>query len=163
MHNRVFDKSKLPSRDVTEGTSRAPHHSYICATALIHKQSHQPLAGFLGDGCVTAAGGTVNDNLRKVVWNADGDVIWPAAKPITATGGVIGLRGSLAPEGAIVMIAGMPEAGLTFRGPALCFDLLVEDLELEKSKKDWRPRKTNFGSGALWKYAQSVGPAARWR
>jgi dihydroxy-acid dehydratase len=38
-------------------------------------------------------------------------------------------------------------------------DLLVEDAELEKRKKDWQPRKTNFGSGALWKYAQMVGPA----
>jgi hypothetical protein len=35
----------------------------------------------------------------------------------------------------------------------------VGDAELEKRRKEWRPRKINFGSGALWKYAQMVGPA----
>jgi dihydroxy-acid dehydratase len=38
-------------------------------------------------------------------------------------------------------------------------NLQLGDAELEKRKKDWRPRVTNFGSGALWKYAQVVGPA----
>jgi dihydroxy-acid dehydratase len=216
--------------------------------------------GFLHGDCLTVTGRTVNENLRKVVWNPDQDVIWPADKPITATGGVVGLKGSLAPEGAIVKVAGMPEAALIFRGPALCFDneeacfeavtkrryaegcvfviryegprggpgmremlattaalygqgmgskvalvtdgrfsgatrgfcvghvgpeaavggpialvrdgdmieidaikgtvnLQLGDAELEKRKKDWQPRQTNFGSGALWKYAQMVGPA----
>jgi dihydroxy-acid dehydratase len=216
--------------------------------------------GFLHGDCLTVTGRTVNENLRKVVWNPDQDVIWPADKPISATGGVVGLKGSLAPEGAIVKVAGMPEAALIFRGPALCFDneeacfeavtqrryaegcvfviryegprggpgmremlattaalygqgmgskvalvtdgrfsgatrgfcvghvgpeaavggpialvrdgdmieidaikgtinLQLGDAELEKRKKDWQPRKTNFGSGALWKYAQMVGPA----
>src|SRR5450631_416864 len=78
--------------------------------------------GFLHGDCLTVTGRSVNDNLRKVVWNPDQDVIWPADKPITATGGVVGLRGSLAPEGAIVKVAGMPQAELTFKGPALCFD-----------------------------------------
>jgi dihydroxy-acid dehydratase len=216
--------------------------------------------GFLHGDCLTVTGSTINENLRKVVWNPDQDVIWPADKPITTTGGVVALKGSLAPEGAIVKIAGMPEAALIFRGPALCFDneeacfeavaqrryaegcvfviryegprggpgmremlattaalygqgmgskvalvtdgrfsgatrgfcvghvgpeaavggpialvrdgdmieidaikgtvnLQLGDAELEKRKKDWQPRQTNFGSGALWKYAQMVGPA----
>ncbi|MGH6850011.1 MAG: dihydroxy-acid dehydratase [Methylocella sp.] len=216
--------------------------------------------GFLHGDCMTVTGRTVNENLSKVIWNPDQDVVWPADKPISPTGGVVGLKGSLAPEGAIVKVAGMPEAALIFRGPALCFDneedcfeavtkrryaegcvlviryegprggpgmremlattaalygqgmgakvalvtdgrfsgatrgfcvghvgpeaavggpialvrdgdmieidaikgtidLHLGDAELEKRKKDWQPRQTNFGSGALWKYAQIVGPA----
>jgi dihydroxy-acid dehydratase len=216
--------------------------------------------GFLHGDCMTVTGRTIAENLEKVAWNPDQDVVWPADKPITATGGVVGLKGSLAPEGAIVKVAGMPEAAMTFRGPALCFDneedcfeavtkrryaegcvfviryegprggpgmremlaitaalygqgmgskvalvtdgrfsgatrgfcvghvgpeaavggpialvrdgdmieidaikgtvnLQLGDAELEKRKKDWQPRKTNFGSGALWRYAQTVGPA----
>jgi dihydroxy-acid dehydratase len=216
--------------------------------------------GFLHGDCMTVTGRTIAENLEKVAWNPDQNVVWPADKPITATGGVVGLKGSLAPEGAIVKVAGMPEAALIFRGPALCFDneedcfeavtrrryaegcvfviryegprggpgmremlattaalygqgmgskvalvtdgrfsgatrglcvghvgpeaavggpialvrdgdmieidaikgtldLQLGDAELKKREKDWQPRKTNFGSGALWRYAQMVGPA----
>jgi dihydroxy-acid dehydratase len=306
MDNRVFDKTKLPGWHVTEGTSCAPHWSYLYAMELTRNQIHQPLVGgascwneaapctiapmrqaqavkkgvvSAGDtprefrtitatdgiamgreACLIVTSRTVNENLRKVVWNLDQDVIWPADKPITATGGVVGLRGSFAPEGAIAKVAGMPESELTFKGPALCFDSeeacleavaerryaeecvfvirnegprgrpdmremlsttaaihgqgmgskvalvtdgrfsgvtrgfcaghagpeaaagcpiapvrdgdiieidaikgtidrQVGDAELEKRKKDWRPHKTNFGSGALWKHAQMVGAA----
>ena len=55
-------------------------------------------------------------------WNDDQDVVRPANKPITPTGGVVGLRGNLAPEGAIVKVAGMPLDKQVFRGPARCFD-----------------------------------------
>jgi len=216
--------------------------------------------GYLHGECLTVTGRTIAENLAKVAWNPNQDVVWPADEPIDPSGGVVGLRGSLAPEGAIVKIAGMPKEALTFRGPARCFDneedcfqavtkrnyqegcvfviryegprggpgmremlattaalygqgmgtkvalvtdgrfsgatrglcvghvgpeaaaggpiaLLrdgdiveidaisgtinhrIGDAELEKRRKDWRPRKTNFGSGALWKYAQMVGPA----
>ncbi len=216
--------------------------------------------GYLHGGCLTVTGRTIAENLAKVAWNPDQDVVWPADRPISPTGGVVGLKGSLAPEGAIVKIAGMAESALRFRGPARCFDneedcfdavtkrnyqegcvfviryegprggpgmremlattaalygqgmgskvalvtdgrfsgatrglcvghvgpeaavggpiaLLrdgdfieidaaagtvnhqIGDAELEKRRKDWRPRQTNFGSGALWKYAQMVGPA----
>ena len=53
-------------------------------------------------------------------WNPDQDVVRPANKPITKTGGVVGLKGNLAPDGAIVKVAGMTE--LKFSGPARCFD-----------------------------------------
>ncbi len=216
--------------------------------------------GFLHGDCLTVTGRTIAENLANVAWNANQDVVRPANNPISPTGGVVGLKGNLAPEGAIVKIAGMPESALTFRGPARCFDNeedcfeavtkrnyqagcvfviryegprggpgmremlattaalygqgmgskvalitdgrfsgatrglcvghvgpeaavggpiallrdgdLIEidalrgtvnhhlgDAEIEKRKKDWQPRKTNFGSGALWKYAQMVGPA----
>ncbi len=41
----TFDKSKLPSRHVTEGPSRAPHRSYLYAMGLTTKQIHQPFVG----------------------------------------------------------------------------------------------------------------------
>jgi dihydroxy-acid dehydratase len=216
--------------------------------------------GYLHGECLTVTGRTIAENLAKVTWNPNQDVVWPADRPISPSGGVVGLKGSLAPEGAIVKIAGMPESALMFRGPARCFDneedcfetvtkrnyqegcvfviryegprggpgmremlattaalygqgmgtrvalvtdgrfsgatrglcvghvgpeaalggpialvrdgdiieidsisgtitLQIGDAELEKRRKEWRPRKTNFGSGALWKYAQMVGPA----
>ena len=45
MDARRFDKSKLPSRHVTEGPSRAPHRSYLYAMGLTEEQIHQPLVG----------------------------------------------------------------------------------------------------------------------
>ncbi len=78
--------------------------------------------GFLHGDCLTVTGRTIAENMASVKWNEHQDVVRPADKPITVTGGVVGLRGSLAPEGAIVKVAGMPPESLTFAGPALCFD-----------------------------------------
>jgi dihydroxy-acid dehydratase len=216
--------------------------------------------GFLHGDCLTVTGRTIAENLAKVVWNDQQDVVRPANAPITATGGVVGLKGNLAPDGAIVKVAGMAPERLTFTGPARCFDTeeacfeavrarsykegevlviryegprggpgmremlattaalygqgmgdkvaLITDgrfsgatrgfcvghvgpeaalggpigllrdgdiieidavegrlavrldaAELERRKKDWKPRQSEFGSGAIWKYAQQVGPA----
>jgi dihydroxy-acid dehydratase len=76
--------------------------------------------GFLHGDCLTVTGRTMAENLRSVRWNPDQDVIRPADRPLLPTGGVVGLRGNLAPEGAIVKVAGM--AALKFTGPARCFD-----------------------------------------
>ncbi len=214
--------------------------------------------GFLHGECLTVSGRTIAENMSKVRWNADQDVVMPANKPITKTGGVVGLSGNLAPDGAIVKVAGMKNQ--VFSGPARCFDseeecfaavnarnykegevlviryegprggpgmremlqttaalygqgmgdklalitdgrfsgatrgfcighvgpeaavggpiALIRDgdvididavkgtldvrlsaEELETRKADWKPRAQNFGSGALWKFAQGVGPA----
>ncbi len=78
--------------------------------------------GFLHGDCITVTGRTIAENMASVKWNEHQDVVRPADRPITVTGGVVGLRGSLAPEGAIVKVAGMPADALTFSGPALCFD-----------------------------------------
>jgi dihydroxy-acid dehydratase len=78
--------------------------------------------GYLHGDCLTVTGRTIAENLEKVKWNADQDVVYPANKPITVTGGVVGLKGNLAPEGAIVKIAGMEQSMLKFTGPARCFD-----------------------------------------
>src|SRR5216683_1809093 len=76
--------------------------------------------GFLHGDCITATGRTVAENLRDIVVPMNQDVVRPASAPITATGGVVGLKGNLAPQGAIVKVAGMSE--LRFSGPARCFD-----------------------------------------
>jgi dihydroxy-acid dehydratase len=214
--------------------------------------------GFLHGDCLTVTGRTIADNLKKVKWNPDQVVVRSADNPISPTGGVVGLRGNLAPEGAIVKVAGMKK--LHFKGPARCFDseeacfeavnkrsykdgevlviryvgprggpgmpemlsttaalygqgagekvalitdgrfsgatrgfcvghvgpeaaeggpigllrdgdiveidaekgtLSVElgDAELAKRKAEWMPRSHAYKSGAIWKYAQGVGPA----
>jgi dihydroxy-acid dehydratase len=76
--------------------------------------------GFLHGECMTVTGRTVAENMKHVAWNPDQDVVRPADRPLLATGGVVGLSGNLAPEGAIVKVAGM--ANLQFTGPARCFD-----------------------------------------
>src|SRR3954447_22978711 len=78
--------------------------------------------GYLHGDCLTVTGRTIAENLSKVAWNPDQDVVFPANKPITKTGGVVGLKGNLAPEGAIVKVAGMPADKQSFTGPARCFD-----------------------------------------
>jgi dihydroxy-acid dehydratase len=214
--------------------------------------------GFLHGDCLTVTGRTIAENLEKVRWNADQDVVRPANAPITATGGVVGLAGNLAPDGAIVKVAGMKN--LRFTGPARCFDseeacfeavsnrayregevlviryegpkggpgmremlsttaalygqgmgekvalitdgrfsgatrgfcvghvgpeaavggpialirdgdvitldgetgeisVALDEVEFARRRKDWQPRETDYASGALWKYAQSVGDA----
>lgn len=216
--------------------------------------------GYLHGDCITVTGKTIAENLADVVFPTNQDIVRPISDPITTTGGVVGLRGTLAPEGAIVKVAGMTD--LMFRGPARCFDTeeaafdavqkreykpgeviviryegpkggpgmremlattaaiygqgmgdkvalitdgrfsgatrgfcvghvgpeaavggpiaVVKDgdiiaidaergtldvefsaEELEARRKEWHPRRHDFQSGALWKYAQTVGPALK--
>jgi dihydroxy-acid dehydratase len=216
--------------------------------------------GFLHGDCLTVTGRTIAENLEKVAWNPDQDVVRPHDAPLTRTGGVVGLKGNLAPEGAIVKVAGMPADKQTFTGPARCFDseeecfeavngrtyrggevlviryegprggpgmremlattaalygqgmgdkvalitdgrfsgatrgfcighvgpeaalggpiglledgdiveidavtgrldVRLSDEELARRRANWRPRENSFGSGYLWKYVQTVGPA----
>lgn len=89
-------------------------------------------AGFMHGDCMTVTGRTMAENMASVKWNDEQDVVYPATKPITATGGVVGLRGNLAPEGAIVKVAGMKN--LKFSGPARCFDTEEECFEAVKNR-----------------------------
>lgn len=111
MDNRVFDKTKPFTRPVTDGAARP---QFFLTKTLVDN-------GFLQGGGPNITGCTVNQNLRKLVWNSDQDVISPAGQPITTAGGG-GLWERLAPEGALVKGAGVPEAELNFGGLALCFD-----------------------------------------
>ena len=76
--------------------------------------------GYLHEDCMTVTGKTIKQNLEDVKFNADQKVVYPVSNPISPTGGVVGLQGSLAPDGAIVKVAGMTQ--LQFRGPARVFD-----------------------------------------
>ena len=214
--------------------------------------------GYLHGDCLTVTGQSLADNLADITFNPDQKVIYPVTNPLSPTGGVVGLTGSLAPDGAIVKVAGMTR--LRFEGKARCFDreedafaaveagnyqegevlviryegpkggpgmremlattaaiygqgngdkvalitdgrfsgatrgfcighvgpeaaeggpialiedgdtitidaekgtldLMVDANELARRRANWRPRETDFASGTLWKYAQTVGPA----
>ena len=89
--------------------------------------------GYLHGDCLTVTGRTIAENLKSVKWNPDQAVVYPANKPILPTGGVVGLKGNLAPEGAIVKVAGLER--LQFSGPARCFDGEEACFEAVKNKK----------------------------
>ena len=214
--------------------------------------------GLLHGDCITVTGRTMADNLENVVFPTDQDVVYPVSRAISQSGGVVGLKGNLAPDGAIVKVAGMQK--LQFEGTALCFDseeeafaavqaraykagdviviryegpkggpgmremlsttgaiygqgmgeqialitdgrfsgasrgfcighlgpeaavggpiallrngdrividaekgtidVVLSDAELAARRSAWQPRKTDYNAGAIWKYAQLVGPA----
>ncbi|MBL24123.1 MAG: dihydroxy-acid dehydratase [Rhodospirillaceae bacterium] len=216
--------------------------------------------GYLNGDCMTVTGKTIGENLEAITVPGDQKIIYPVSNPITPTGGVVGLKGNLAPEGAIVKVAGLEN--LSFTGPARCFDseedafacveqrnyregevlviryegpkggpgmremlattaalygqgmgdkvalitdgrfsgatrgfcighvgpeaavggpigllqdgdvitidavegILSVDLgedELENRRQKWGPRETDYQAGALWRYAQTVGPACK--
>lgn len=75
--------------------------------------------GYLHGDCLTATGKTVAENLAGFVVET-GPVLRPLSDPLSETGGVVGLKGTLAPQGGIVKIAGLKQ--LQFRGPARVFD-----------------------------------------
>jgi dihydroxy-acid dehydratase len=76
--------------------------------------------GFLHGDCMTVTGKTIAENLKDIKFPTNQDVIRTTAKPLSPTGGVVGLKGNLAPQGAIVKVAGMQNQ--VFSGPARCFD-----------------------------------------
>lgn len=216
--------------------------------------------GYLHGDCLTVTGKTIAENLKDVVFPDDQDVVRRVSNPLLPSGGVVGLRGNLAPEGAIVKVAGLDN--MVFEGPARCFDceedcfdavqrrdykegdvlviryegpkggpgmremlattgalygqgtggkvalitdgrfsggtrgfcighvgpeaaeggpialvkdgdtiridaekgtvdLLVSEEEMAERKKNWKPKKHNYQSGAIWKFAQNVGPAVK--
>ena len=78
-------------------------------------------AGLLHGDCLTVTGKTVAENLAELDPPApDGDVIHPLSAPIHAVGGIAVLKGTLAPKGAVVKVAGIDH--LQFEGPARVFD-----------------------------------------
>ena len=84
---------------------------------------------------MTATGRTMGEELDELQHGADGKVVHPVETPISTTGGVVGLEGNLAPEGAIVKIAGMTEDQLSFTGPARVFECEEEAFEAVKRRE----------------------------
>ncbi|MEM9433568.1 MAG: dihydroxy-acid dehydratase [Pseudomonadota bacterium] len=79
-------------------------------------------AGLIHEDCMTATGRTIGEEIDRVAFEADGRVIFPIDAPLSKTGGVVGLKGNLAPEGAIVKVAGMNSQEQSFTGPARVFE-----------------------------------------
>ena len=214
--------------------------------------------GFIHGNCMTVTGKTMKQNLKNIKFNSNQKVLRKYNNPLSKDGGIVGLKGNLAPDGGIVKIAGLKK--LKFTGIARCFNneedamaavqnkkykdgdviiiryegprggpgmremlsttgaiygqgkgekvALITDgrfsgatrgfcvghvgpeaavggpiallrngdvididakkgtinvrlsrKELAKRRKKWKPKKSEFGSGTLWKYAQTVGPA----
>jgi dihydroxy-acid dehydratase len=91
--------------------------------------------GLIHEDCMTATGRTMGEELDELQHGADGRVVHPVETPISATGGVVGLEGNLAPEGAIVKIAGMTEDQLSFTGPARVFECEEDAFEAVKRRE----------------------------
>jgi len=77
-------------------------------------------AGYLHGDCITVTGKTITQNLKNVKFPENQKVIYRAKNALSKTGGVVGLKGNLAPDGAIVKVAGMKN--LKFSGPARVFE-----------------------------------------
>src|SRR5271169_129915 len=118
--------------DVVEIMRRAPYIAdlkpggkYVALD--VHKIGGIPVilkslldAGLLHGHCMTVTGKTLAENLADVVFPENQDVVFPVSRALTKTGGVVGLKGNLAPDGAIVKVAGLKSQ--VFTGTALCFD-----------------------------------------
>ena len=89
--------------------------------------------GYLHGDCLTVTGKTIAENLKSVTFPKAQDVVYPHSKPIRSEGGVVTLKGNLAPEGAIVKVAGLKQ--LKFTGPARCFDSEEECFAAVSAKK----------------------------
>lgn len=110
--------------------------------------------GFLDGNCRTVTGKTLGENIDQVTWNPDQKVIYDVKTPLSPTGGVVGLRGTLAPEGAIVKVAGMHR--LQFTGPARVFDCEEECFEAVEN------RQINEGEVIIIRYeGPKGGPGMR--
>tara|TARA_B100000401_G_scaffold248324_1_gene168577 strand:+ start:1651 stop:3366 length:1716 start_codon:yes stop_codon:yes gene_type:complete len=88
--------------------------------------------GYIHGDCLTVTGKTIAENLESVEFNKKQKVIRPYNDPLSPTGGVVGLKGNLAPEGAIVKVAGMEN--LKFQGYAKCFDCEEDAFECVKNE-----------------------------
>ncbi|QMU57217.1 MAG: dihydroxy-acid dehydratase [Boseongicola sp.] len=91
-------------------------------------------AGLFHEDCITATGNSMGEELDKIDRNADGRVIYPIETPITETGGVVGLKGNLATEGAIVKVAGIAADDQRFVGPARVFECEEDAFEAVKAR-----------------------------
>ena len=89
--------------------------------------------GLLHGDCLTVTGKSIAENLEKIKFDTSNQkIIYSTNNPISKTGGVVGLQGNLAPDGAIVKVAGMKS--LYFEGIAKCFDCEEDAFEAVTQK-----------------------------
>ncbi len=89
--------------------------------------------GFIHGECMTVTGKTMKENLKDIKFNSNQKVLREYNNPLSPDGGVVGLKGNLAPEGAIVKIAGLKK--LQFSGKARCFDTEEDAMKAVQTKK----------------------------
>ncbi len=89
--------------------------------------------GFIHGDCMTVTGKKISENLKDIKFNPNQKVLREYNNPLSPDGGVVGLKGNLAPEGAIVKIAGLKK--LQFTGKARCFDNEEEAMKAVQTKK----------------------------
>ena len=105
--------------------------------------------GFIHGDCMTVTGKTMKENLKNIKFNPKQKVMRSYKNPLSSTGGVVGLKGNLAPDGGIVKIAGLKK--LQFTGKARCFD------NEESAMKAVQSRKYNDGDVIIIRYEGPVG------
>ncbi len=105
--------------------------------------------GYIHGDCMTVTGKTMKENLKNIKFNPKQKVMRSYKDPLSQTGGVVGLKGNLAPEGAIVKVAGLKK--LQFTGKARCFD------NEESAMKAVQSRKYNDGDVIIIRYEGPVG------
>jgi dihydroxy-acid dehydratase len=89
--------------------------------------------GYIHGECMTVTGKTMKENLKNIKFNTNQKVLREFNNPLSPDGGVVGLKGNLAPEGAIVKIAGLKK--LQFAGRARCFDNEEDAMKAVQTKK----------------------------
>tara|TARA_B100000029_G_scaffold243029_1_gene240258 strand:+ start:2787 stop:4505 length:1719 start_codon:yes stop_codon:yes gene_type:complete len=89
--------------------------------------------GYIHGDCMTVTGKTMRQNLKNVKFNKNQKVMRMHSQPLSPDGGVVGLKGNLAPDGAIVKVAGLKK--LQFTGKARCFDTEEAAYKAVKNKK----------------------------
>ena len=89
--------------------------------------------GYIHGNCMTVTGKTMKENLKNVKFNSNQKVMRKYNNPLSPDGGVVGMKGNLAPEGAIVKVAGLKK--LQFTGRARCFDTEEAAYKAVKNRK----------------------------
>ncbi|WP_333816877.1 dihydroxy-acid dehydratase [Tabrizicola sp.] len=134
----LFDVAKI-MKDTPYFVDLRPGGKYVAkdlhevgGVAVVMKELARE--GLLHLDCITASGKTLGESLEEIRGEADGRVIYHINSPITKTGGVVSLKGNLAPDGAIVKVAGMTEAEQVFKGPARVFECEEDAFEAVKQR-----------------------------
>ena len=89
--------------------------------------------GYIHGNCMTVTGKTMKENLKNVKFNSKQKVMRKYNNPLSPDGGVVGMKGNLAPDGAIVKVAGLKK--LQFTGRARCFDTEEAAYKAVKNRK----------------------------
>ena len=76
--------------------------------------------GLLHEDCLTVTGKSIAENHKGIKFPTNQKIIYTTSKPLNSSGGFAGLKGNLAPDGAIVKVAGLKRK--KFIGKAKCFD-----------------------------------------